>query len=334
LVSLGVVCTALALLLGLPGPYVCGAIMIGLFGVQSAATSFARMRGHIHFSGWVENASMMIVFAGVGVLALLGAARLPMLTALLLVVTLGAATAAAVVLVRGDVSGFRKLAGEVARLGAPMMVFGMGQLMLFTTVRLAIAQEGALSEVATYSLCARLALVLVFASQLVNVGMFRAVYRMSGEAIARYFAIWMVVLSALAFAVSLAAHFGASLAVYGTAIAPASFAALFPVVAMQATIWVLNSNLEQFVVRDLLSRPAAIASFVIVGAGALAMFGLSALGRLDLTAILIVYSVAMLAMLLVQMRLLAHKGVPFVGAYFTLPLAAAPLLIYLLPAAP
>ena len=47
-----------------------------------------------------------------------------------------------------------------------------------------------------------------------------------------------------------------------------------------------------------------------------------------------IYALAMLAMLLVQMRLLAHKGVPFRGAYAALPLAAAPLLIHLLPRIP
>mgnify|MGYP003347112845 CR=1 FL=1 len=88
------------------------------------------------------------------------------------------------------------------------------------------------------------------------------------------------------------------------------------------------------VVRELQSRRAAIACLVIIGLGGLAGWGVSLAGRLDMTAILAVYSVAMLAMLLVQMRLLAHKGVPFRGAYAALPLAAAPLLIHLLPRIP
>lgn len=249
----------------------------------------------------------------------------------MLAVALATATIATIGLFRHGTAGLKALAGEVVRLGTPMMVFGLGQLLLFSTARLAIAQGGALTEVASYSLCARIALVLVFASQILNVGLFRTVYRASGEAIGRYFAVWIAVLSLLALAVTFAGHFGAGLAVFGTEIAPLSFSVLFPIVVMQTTIWVLNSNLEQFVVRDLLSRPAAIASFVVVGASALVMFGLSAMGRLDLMTILAVYSVAMLAMLLVQMRLLAHKGVAFRSAYLVLPLAASPLLVYLLP---
>ena len=331
LAVLGVVGATAAVLIGLSASYVCGAVMIGLFGAQSASTSFFRMRGYIHVSGWVENASIMIVFVCVAGLAAVGAPRLGPLTGLMLAVTLGTAAIAAIGLARHGIAGLKVLAGEVVRIGSPMMVFGLGQLMLFSTARLAIAHEGALTDVASYSLCARIALVMVFASQILNVGLFRTVYRASGEMIARYFAIWIAVLSLLAFAVSLAGYFGATLAVLGTQIAPSSFAFVFPIVAMQTTIWVLNSNLEQFVVRDLLSRPAAVASFVIVGAGALVMLGLSAAGRLDLMAILGVYSVGMLAMLLAQMRLLAHKGVAFRGAYFVLPLAALPLLIYLLP---
>lgn len=329
----GVAGAAAAMVIGLPPSYVCGAVMIGLFGAQSASTAFFRMRGYIHISGWVENTSMMLVFVCVAGLAAVGAARLGPLTGLMLAVALGTAAVAAVGLARHGTTGLKLLAGEVVRHGTPMMVFGLGQLLLFSTARLAIAQGGALTEVASYSLCARIALILVFASQMLNVGLFRTVYRASGAAIGRYFAVWIAVLSLLAFGVALAGHFGAGMAVLGTEIAPSSFAILFPIVAMQTTIWVLNSNLEQFVVRDLLSRPAAIASFVVVGASALVMLGLSAIGRLDLMAILAVYSLAMLAMLLVQMRLLAHKGVAFRGAYLVLPLAASPLLIYLLPPA-
>ena len=120
----------------------------------------------------------------------------------------------------------------------------------------------------------------------------------------------------------------------GTDTSPAAFAALFPLVGVLTTLWVLNSNLEMFVVRELQSRPAAIACLVIIGLGGLAGWGVSLAGRLDMTAILAIYALAMLAMLLVQMRLLAHKGVPFRGAYAALPLAAAPLLIHLLPRIP
>lgn len=333
LTAVGVASALFAVLLGLAPAYVCGAALLGVFGLQSSVTAYARMRGRIHISGWVENAAIMIVFFAVAGLAMLDAARPLPLAAILTAASSAVLVASIVALARGRMPGLGGLAGEVVRLGTPMMVFGLGQLMLFTTARLAIAHEGALSEVASYSLCARIALVMVFASQILNIGLFRTVYRASNEAIARYFAAWIAALSLLAFAVGLGGYFGADLAVLGTEIAPGSFAVLFPVVAMQTTLWVLNSNLEQFVVRDLLSRPAAIASFVIAGAGGLVLLGLSSIGRLDLMAILAVYSVGMVAMLLVQMRLLAHKGVAFRGAYVVLPLAASPLLIYLLPPA-
>jgi hypothetical protein len=49
-------------------------------------------------------------------------------------------------------------------------------------------------------------------------------------------------------------------------------------------------------------------------------------------AIIGIYSLAMLAMLLVQMRLLATKGVRFGGTYLVLPVVMAPCLMYLFPA--
>jgi hypothetical protein len=213
-----------------------------------------------------------------------------------------------------------------------MMVFSLSQILLFGTSRIAIARELTLDDVASFSLAARIALVLVFASQVPSIGLFRSVYRAEGDQIARFFAIWIVVLSAIAFVLTAAAHFGARWAVLGTEIPAPVFAALFPAVAIQTTIWVLNSNLEMFVVRELKSSAAATACFVIVFLGLLAGAALSWAGRLGLMTIIGVYSVGMLAMLLVQMRLLAGKGVRFRGAYFALPLAAAPALFYLLPA--
>ena len=185
---------------------------------------------------------------------------------------------------------------------------------------------------ACFSLCARIALVLVFASQILSVGLFRSVYRMNPERIGWIFARWVAVLSGLGFVVTLVSHFTGHFLVAWTEIPAAAFVRIFPLVTIQTTLWILNSNLEMFVVRDLLSRQATIACLSIVGIGVIVGLGLFRWIPATLPAVIWLYSIAMLAMLLVQMRLLARKGVSFRSAYFVLPLVASPWLIELLPA--
>lgn len=313
--------------------YLSGIAMIGLVGFQSSATAYARMRGHIHLSGWLESSTIFLVFVIVGILFLTHGTRSSALLWQLIAVVALLGIANLVFFLRSRPADTAALAVEIVRVGTPMMIFGLSQILLFGTSRIAIARELSLADVAAFSLCARIALVLVFVSQVPSIGLFRSVYRLTGDAIARYFALWILVLSAISFGLCVAAHFGANLAVVGTDIPAAAFAYLFPAVAIQTTLWVLNSNLEMFIVRELLSRPAAIACFVIVAAGLAVGAALLLAGHLNLMVIIGIYSAAMLAMLVVQMRLLARKGAEFRNAYLALPLTAAPALLYLLPAA-
>lgn len=311
--------------------YAYGVATIGLFGFQASAGAFARMRGYVHLTGWLESASIFTLFIVVVVFGGLGGVTVRDLLWSLVAVVLATGIAAFVALLRAQVDDLRSLALQVVRIGTPMMIFGLSQVLLFGTPRLAIASELTLGDVASFSLCARIALILVFASQVPSIGLFRSVYRLEGPTIARYFKWWIAALSAIALTLTVAAYFGAPLAVKGTDIPAATFIELFPAVAMQTTLWVLNSNLEMFIVRELLSRQAATACFAIVATGVLGATAISWLGELDLMAIIGIYSLAMLVMLLVQMQLLSTKGAQFRGAYLALPAVAAPCLMYLFP---
>jgi hypothetical protein len=314
------------------GEYACGVAMIGLFGFQASGGAFARMRGHVHLTGWVESSSIFALFIVAIAFTQLGGLTVRELLCSAFVIVLAIGIASAIAFFRAKVGDIARLVVQTVSIGAPMMIFGLSQALLFGTPRLAIAKQLTLNDVACFSLCARIALVLVFASQVLSIGLFRSVYRMEGASIGRYFKWWIAALSVISMTLTIAAYFGAPLAVKGTDIPAATFVALFPAAAMQTTLWVLNSNLEMFIVRDLLSRQAAMFCFAIVAAGLLVAAVVSWLVGLGLMAIIGIYSLAMLAMLLVQMRLLASKGVRFGGTYLVLPMVMAPCLIYLFPA--
>jgi hypothetical protein len=81
----------------------------------------------------------------------------------------------------------------------------------------------------------------------------------------------------------------------------------------------------------LLARQAALI-FVLTAAATLAVgLLLHAFGMLGLLTIINLYSVAMAAVLVIQMRLLSRHGVSLERCYLGLPLVAAPLLVSLLP---
>jgi hypothetical protein len=127
------------------------------------------------------------------------------------------------------------------------------------------------------------------------------------------------------------AHFTSDLLVIGTAIPAASVKAIFPAVTVQTVLWILNSNLEMYVVRELLARKAA-AIFVLTAAAALAIgLLLNALGMIGLLTIINLYSAAMAAALMIQMRVLSRHGVSLERCYLGLPLVGVPLLVSLLP---
>lgn len=332
LAGIGAVAAPLAAALGQPAEYVCGIALFGLFGFQMSASAYTRMKGHIHLSGWLDNTTMMFVFVVVAGMALFETVEVATFAWCFLILGVALACAASRPVLRLPVAKLQTLFREVVNIGLPMMFFGLTQMLMFGTARLAIGAELGLTDVASFSLCARVALVLVFTSQILNVGLFRSVYQMEPRTMGRVFAIWTAALAALGVLVALAGHFGGGLLVAGTDISSRAFVATFPLVVVQTNLWILNSNLEMFVVRELLSRQAAVACLSVVGLGLVAGLVLSAWGWVSLPILIWLYSVAMVVMLLLQMRLLSRKGVNFRSAYIALPLIGAPWLVTLLPA--
>jgi len=311
--------------------YICGAAMIGIVGFQVSAASLTRIRGQVHWSGWFDNISIMITLVLVVLVVLLGRADLPTFTWGVVATSAAAGVAAVWGLMRRPIGPWRPIVADVLALGVPMMLFGAAIALIFGTIRIAIAQELVLRDVACFSLCARICLVLIFVSQTLVTGLFRPIYKAGGEAITRAFSLWIPALSAIALVVAIAGYYGAPLLVAGTTTPAADFAAVFPAVVIQTSFWVLNSNLEIFVVRELLSRQASVACVVIAASGLAVGTAVTALGLLTLMTVINLYSVMMAILLLTQMRLLLRRGIDFRRAYWALPLLAAPGLIYLLP---
>jgi O-antigen/teichoic acid export membrane protein len=311
--------------------FICSAAIIALFGLQLSASTYTRMHGHIHFSGWCDNVTMMAMFLLVVFYVLRDDTNFGNFAISVFVVALLIGAGSIALFLRTPLRDVVAMIPQVLEIGAPMMFFGVSTLLIFGTARIAIANRLSLADVGTFSLCARISLVMVFTSQVLTTGLFRSVYRLEHAAIARIFSLWTIVLSGIAFALTLIAHFGAHLLVAGTNIPAASLALIFPAVATQTTLWVLNSNLEMFITRELVARQAATYCLVIAAIGLGVGLILSAAGLLSLMVIINVYSIAMLALLLAQMRLLSRQGISFRLAYPVLPLVAACWLVYLLP---
>jgi O-antigen/teichoic acid export membrane protein len=309
---------------------VCGAIL-GLYGLQFSASTFTRMRGFIHFSGWFDNVALLVVCALLAVFATRQSTNLESFTRSLIVLSGLLGMAALVILVRAAVPHLREIALRALSIGFPMMLFGASSLLIFGTLRIALGRSLTLSDVASYSLCARVTLLLVFISQVLATGFFRQLYQMESADVSRIFTAWVLALAGASTVLAIVAHFTSDLLVIGTAIPAGSVKAIFPAVTVQTALWILNSNLEMYIVRELLARKAALI-FVLTAAAALAVgLLLHALGMLGLLTIINLYSVAMAAVLVMQMRVLSRHGVNLERCYLGLPLVGGPLLVSLLP---
>jgi O-antigen/teichoic acid export membrane protein len=331
LAAAGLCATFTAALLGYDTWVICSVAILGLYGLQFSASTFTRMRGFIHFSGWFDNIVIMLVCILLAIFAARERTDLGNFSRSLVALSTLVAVGAAVVLVRRVPPQFGELAKHALVLGFPMMLFGTATLLLFGTLRIAIDRALTLSDVAAYSLCARITLVLVFVSQILSTGFFRQLYQMESAEISKIFTVWIVALASVASAMALVAHYTADILVIGTAIPATLVTAIFPSVATQTVLWILNANLEIYIVRELLSRRAALIFVGTAAAGACAGLLLHWAGLLGLATLINLYSVAMVAVLLMQMRLLSRKGLRFERAYLALPLVAAPMLVALLP---
>jgi hypothetical protein len=290
------------------------------------------MKGYIHLSGWLDNVAIMAVFVVVGALAVADGAGVTSLTWAMAVVSAALVAIGLAWMVRRPVPKLPTLARQVVRLGTPMMFFRLAQLLLFGTARIAIGKALGLDDVASFSVCARIALLLVFINQVLNIGLFRSVYRMEIATIGRAFSLWIVALAGLGCLVAVVGRFAGPLLVAGTGVPASALVDIFPLVVIQTLLWILNSNLELFVVRELLSRQAATACILVVALGLVVGVSLFEWRYLSLSILMSLYCLGMCAMLIIQMLLLSRKGVVFRHAYAALPLVASPGLLYLFPA--
>lgn len=327
LAVVGLVAAAALAIAGYGGAVVACAAILGFYGFQFSTSSYTRIYGHIRLSGWFDNVTILLVFVVAAMLAIWDRGNLLFFVWAIIAMSLLFAMLAGFALAQSPMDRIVEAMSSALRVGVPAMFYGASSLLIFATPRLAMARSLTLNDVACFSLFARLTLVLVFLNQLLVTGFFRRLYQMRPEDFDRIYSLWIVVLSTAALIMTIAGLYAAPLLVAGTEIPVSAVATIFPAVAVQTTLWVLNTNLEIFVVRELRSHQASIAFVIVAAAGLAAGLGLAHLGLLDLTWLLAVYSVAMFVVLVAQMRLLADAGLAMARSYVVLPLAGAPWLM-------
>lgn len=331
LAAIGLCGAAATWLGGLGTDYVICTGIIGLFALQFYGSTYTRMCGLIHLSGWFDN----IAILGTSLIAILLVLAWPPATQVEFAVAMAAMAAIAValsvvVLARTGPGDVKHLLGWGIRLGVPMMMYSVVTLAIFGTPRIAIAKALTLTDVANFSLCARLALGLVFVHQVLSTGLFRQLYQMDNARVGPLMAIWFVALSVVAFAMAVAGHYGAAWLVIGTDTSAQTVAALLPVVLVQTVLWIFNANLEFYINRELVSGQASAILAILLGLGMAAGYLLYQSGLLTLLAIVYVYIALMAAALISQMLLLSRKGFSFTLCFAALPAAASPLLVLLI----
>jgi O-antigen/teichoic acid export membrane protein len=329
--SIGIIAAMCCLALNLGPAYVCSAALVGLYALQFSLGTYTRMRGWIHICGWCDNLTVLLVFAVMAAYVLLGGTDFATVTWGLLALALMVVAGASILFSRARFADFRSVVIRVVTLGVPVMYFGASLMLIFATPRMVIAKELTLADVACFSLCGRIAMVMIFVNQIISTGLFRTIYQMDHGSLAKIFAHWTAALSILATLLTVGAYFAAPLMVLGTDIPAASVSAIFPAIMTQATIWVLCSNLEMFIVRDLVSKQAAVACVAIAALGLVVGLLVRTLGLVSLLTIVNLYALAMAGLLLAEMQILSRKGMTFRTAYLTLPLVCLPYLVYLLP---
>lgn len=308
---------------------ICCAAMIGLNSLQFAAATYSRIKGRIHLSGWFDNIPILLVSLIVAVAFLVGANPLPFLGGSLLGIAVGIIILTLILLPRTDPLENLPLLPIMLTVGVPMMLYGVVNSAIFATPRLAIAKVLTSSDVASFSLCARIALILVFVNQVISTGLFRQLYELEKARVGQLLMLWIVFLSVFSAALTVAALYLSDWMVLGTDIPSSLVASLFPAVTVQAVLWILNSNLQNFVNRELASRLATLA-LLLAAFGGLAVGAVAwELKILRLHTLISIYSGVMVVTLLAQMRILSRAGIPFGRAYAALPLIGVPLLSYL-----
>ncbi len=315
---------------GGPTYLVCAAIL-GLFGIQMASSTYTRMKGLIHASGWLDSAALLITAALALLLSCFGEATPRSFAWAMVAVAAVAAALSGIKLAQARFAELRIIAIEAARMGAPMMFYGFLTFAIFGTPRIAIAKALNLEDVVSFSLCARIALILVFIHQVLSTGFFRQLYQMDNTRVGHILAGWIVVLSGIALSFAVATRYLSGLLVMGTAVPSAAIVPLFPPIIVQTTLWVLNANVELYVNRDLIARKA---SFMLGGLCLVALaigLVLRETGQLSLQTIIYTYAGLALVSLISQMSLLSRKGFAFGPAYTVLPFTFSPLLVGLLP---
>jgi hypothetical protein len=330
--TVGLLAASIAVVMGLGAMSALCAATVSLFAVQFFLSSAARMHGWINLTGWFDNVSIITVAALAAILLVLGMARPQAFLIAFVAIGVAAAIPSARALVGMPPREIRALAMHAVRLGAPMTLYTLSALVMFGTPRIAIAQALTITDVSTYSLCARVATFLVFPHQLLGTGLFRQLYQMKIELVGRLMAAWMVVISLIGLAFAIITRLTSPWLVLGTDVPNTAIVHLMPAVTVQTVLWILNANLEMFVNRELISRTASIALIGLAAAAAGIGFALHAAGMLPLLTVIYLYIGLSLVSLTIQLMLLARKGFAAAPCFAALPLVASPLLVQLLPA--
>lgn len=306
--------------------------MLALFGLQGSASAYVRMHGNVTLAGWFDAIALIALVALTAGLSTLRLATAEYVAIGMLAIGLTILVPTLRMTARTPVRELKILLQRVVVGGTPMMLYGLAILLVFGTQRMAIGRGLGLADVAIFSVCARLTAGLLFANQIFQIGFIQYLYRLKADSLARIFPFWTIALCFAALALALVGYFGSALIVMGTNIPVSAVTKVFPSVVVLSTLSILNANIEMYINRELVSHRAAVALTVIAALGCIAGIVLLRFEVLNLTGLVDLYSVAMAVALVVQMRILARRGLSFGWSYPVLPLVALPWFVHFLPA--
>lgn len=327
----GLLAASCAVVAGGDARYVLSTAILGLFALQLWACTSVQIHGLPMLTGWADSIAIFVVTALAASLAVAGMVSIDAFAVMVVLVAMVGAAIAATALYGADRREIRVLTMQVVRIGSPITLYSLSLLSIFASPRIVIAQILSISDVATFSLCLRLAVVLVFPHQMLGATFFVQLYQLEAAMVGRVMALWIVVLAILATVFAIGTRLLSPWLVLGTQVPAEAVASILPAVIVQTVLWILNANLEMFVNRELLSRQAALvlAGLTLVTVAVGLVLHLS--GELGLHAVIHLYMALMLASLIAQMRLLARRGFRFGWCYVALPLSGLPLTASFLP---
>jgi len=277
---------------------------------QQAASTYCRILNKRLLIGWADNINILVIsLIGGSLYLLFRSITLDDIAWVVAFVAVMATLLLCIVFVQIREPGIVEREVEAIGLGFFMMVNGIVMLIINSSLRLFIGFYLTVADVAIYSFCARITIILLALHQLLTTAFFVAIYQLKMDKIERWLIIWIVFISLAGFGLSVAVqnlvgyinivHFDRDM-----------LHVLIPIVCCQTLLMMIAALLEAAINREGASAASAKILFVLVGIFMLVAAVLHERGELTLVRICLLFNGLLLATIIAQLQLLKAKGLP------------------------